>query len=213
MAPPTAVLSLISPRTALHLLLKCYNLRPAYLLRTIANITDIDVFASHFDTSICEAVAAVLQTTPSNDFKTRCYLPRKFGGLGLSRHHGMATEKSQILSRLAFLDFHHPPEHHLLSNHYNRGDIRLGRMENLEDHTGLDEDKILTLINPSAKGILSAAKTLAYQKQCDDTLSLLADFPHTHGGQEYPSGESLEPIACHLKHSPGRTGTYEVDIR
>ena len=52
-------------------------------------------------------------------------------------------------------------------------------MENLEDHTGLDEDKILTLINPSAKGILSAAKTLAYQKQCDDTLSLLADFPHT----------------------------------
>ena len=30
MAPPTAVLSLISPRTALHLLLQCYNLRPAY---------------------------------------------------------------------------------------------------------------------------------------------------------------------------------------
>ena len=95
MAPPTAVLSLISPRTALHLLLQCYNPRPAYLLRTIANITDIDVSASLFDTSICEAVAAVLQTTPS---KTRCYLPRKFGGLGLSRHHGMATEKSQILS-------------------------------------------------------------------------------------------------------------------
>ena len=30
--------------------------------------------------------------------------------------------------------------------------------------------------------------------------------------QEYPFGESLEPIACHLKHSPGCTGTYKVDF-
>ena len=30
--------------------------------------------------------------------------------------------------------------------------------------------------------------------------------------QEYPFGESLKPIACHLKHSPGCTGTYKVDF-
>lgn len=82
MAPPTAVLSLISPRTALNLLLQCYNPRSAYLLRTIAHLTDIAVSAVLFDNSIREAVAAVLQTAPSGDFKTRCYQPRKCGGLG-----------------------------------------------------------------------------------------------------------------------------------
>ena len=30
--------------------------------------------------------------------------------------------------------------------------------------------------------------------------------------EEYPSGESLEPIACHLKHSPGSTGTCKFDF-
>ena len=91
----------------------------------------------------------------------------------------MAT---QILSRLAFFDFlaiHHPSEYLLIGNHFNRTDIRLGQRENLEDYTGLDEDKILALENPTAGGILSTAKTLAYQKQSDDLLSFLADFPST----------------------------------
>lgn len=97
----------------------------------------------------------------------------------------MATEKSQILSRLAFFDFlaiHHPAEYLLIGNHFNRTDIRLGQRENLEDYTGLDEDKILALENPTERGILSTAKTLAYEKQCDDLLSFLADFPSTQHG-------------------------------
>ena len=64
MAPPTAVLSLISPLTAVHLLLQCYNLRPAYLQRTAANLTDTAVSPSFFDDSICGAVAAVPQNHP-----------------------------------------------------------------------------------------------------------------------------------------------------
>ena len=121
----------MSPRTALHLLLQCYNLRP--LLRTTADFNDVATSAHTFDDSICDAVAAVLQVTPSEHFQTRCYLPRKFGGLGLTRHHGMATEKSQLLSRLAFFDFlaiHHPAEYLLIGNHFNRTDIRLGQREN-----------------------------------------------------------------------------------
>lgn len=81
MAPPTAVLSLLSPRTALHLVLQCYNPRPAYLLRTTANINDVANSTRLFDDSICDAVASILQTTSTTDFQTRCYLPRKFGGL------------------------------------------------------------------------------------------------------------------------------------
>lgn len=173
---------LLSPRTALHLVLQCYNPRPAYLLRTTANINDVAASTRLFDESICDAVASILRTTPTSDFQTRCYLPRKFGGLGLSRHYGMSTEKSQILSRMAFYDFlalHHPSEYQLISNHFNRTDIQLGQREHLEDHTGLDEAKMLALVNPSARGILSSAKSLAYQKQSDEILAFLADSPTT----------------------------------
>ena len=180
MAPPTAVLSLLNPRTALHLLIQCYNSRPSYLLRTAPDFSAIAPYARAFDTSMSNAVAAILQTTPTEDFRTRCYLPRKFGGLGLTRHDGMATEKSQILSRLAFYDFlalHHLPEYQVISNHFNRTDIRLGRQEVLEDHTGLNEETMLSLISPSAPAILTKAKNLAYKKQSEDLHSLLADNP------------------------------------
>ena len=92
----------------------------------------------------------------------------------------MATEKSQILSRLAFFNFlahHHPPEYQTISNHFNRTDIHLGRQEALEDHTGLTEETMLSLISPSAPAILTAAKNLAYKKQSEDLHSLLADNP------------------------------------
>jgi hypothetical protein len=39
MASPTAVLSLLSPRTALHLIIQCYNPQPAYLLRTTSDFS------------------------------------------------------------------------------------------------------------------------------------------------------------------------------
>ena len=45
MAPPTAVLSLLNPRTALHLLIQCYNSSPSYLLRTAPNYSAIALCA------------------------------------------------------------------------------------------------------------------------------------------------------------------------
>jgi hypothetical protein len=105
MASPTAFLSLLSPRTALHRLIQCYNQRPAYLLRTTSDYSTISDLAKTFDNSMSAAVAAVLQLDPSDELTTRLYLPRNFGGLGLSKHDGMATEKNQILFRMAFLDF------------------------------------------------------------------------------------------------------------
>jgi hypothetical protein len=109
-----------------------------------------------------EAVAAVLQLDPSDEFTTRLYLPRKFGGLGLSKHDGMATEKNQILSRMAFLDFlaiYYPPEYQFTNNLFNRNDIRLGTQEALQDHTGLTDAIMLSLVNPTARSTLATAKT------------------------------------------------------
>ena len=180
MAPPTAVLSLLSRRTAPHLLMQCYNSKPSYLLRTAPDFSAIAPYARSFDTAMSDAVASVLQTTPTDDFRTRCYLPRKFGGLGLTRHDGMATEKSQILSRLAFFDFlalHHPPEYQTISNHFSRTDIHLGYQEALADHTGLTEEIMLSLTTPTSRNTLTAAKTLAYKQQSEDLHSLLVDNP------------------------------------
>jgi Reverse transcriptase (RNA-dependent DNA polymerase) len=182
MAPPTAVLSLLSPRTALHLIIQCYNPQPAYLLRTTSDFSAVAPFAQLFDKSITNAIAAVLQVTPSDDFETRCSLPRNLGGIGLSRHNGMATEKNQILSRLAFFDFlalHFPPEYQVINNHFSRSEIRLGQQESLEDNTGLTEEIMLSLVTPTARGILTTAKTLAYKKQSEILVARLADFPES----------------------------------
>ena len=94
----------------------------------------------------------------------------------------MATEKNQILSRLAFYDFlalHFPFEYQLISNHFNRTDIRLGQQEALEDDTGLTEETMLSLVIPSARGILTTVKTLAYKKQSENLLARLADSSAT----------------------------------
>ena len=126
MAPPTAVLSLLSLRTALHLITQCYDPQPAYLLRTTSDFSAVAPFAQLFDKSITNAVAAFLQVTPSDDFETRCGLPRNLGGIGLSRYNRMATEKNQILSRLPFIDslaFLFTPEYQVISNHFSRSEI------------------------------------------------------------------------------------------
>ena len=215
MTPPTAVLSLLTPRTALHLLMKCYNSRPSYLLRTTSDFSAIAPYARDFDTSMSDAVASILQTAATDDFRTRCYLPRKFGGLGLTRHDGMATEKSQILSRLAFFDFlalHHPHEYQITSNHFSRSDIHLGRQEALEDHTGLNEETMLSLIFPSATAILTTAKNLAYKKQSTDLHSLLADFPcsQQHAAWMLSSTDSSTSF-IHSSIALGAEGYFSAD--
>jgi hypothetical protein len=108
MAPPTAVLSLLSPRTALHLLIRCYNQLPAYLLRTTSDLSTISDLAKTFDNSMSEAVAAVLQLDPSDEFTTRLYLPRKFCVLGFSRHDGSTRFCPSWLSWTSLLPTTHP---------------------------------------------------------------------------------------------------------
>lgn len=130
MAPSTAVPSLFTPQTALHLLKQLQTIiPPPHVARRLRHRC---LCTYSLDTSMSDTVASILQTTFTDDFRTRCYLPRKFGGLGLTRHtmDGIATEKSQILSHLAFHDFlalHHPPEYQIISNHFNRSGIHLGR--------------------------------------------------------------------------------------
>jgi hypothetical protein len=108
MAPPTAVLSLLSPRTALHLLIRCYNQLPAYLLRTTSDLSTISDLAKTFDNSMSEAVAAVLQLDPSDEFTTRLYLPRKFCVLGFSRHDGSTRFCPSWLFWTSLLPTTHP---------------------------------------------------------------------------------------------------------
>jgi hypothetical protein len=58
-----------------------------------------------------EADAAIFQIEPTEDFAKRVFSKRSNGGLGLTRHLGMATEKNQLLSRAAYLSFlseYHP---------------------------------------------------------------------------------------------------------
>ena len=163
MAPPQAALSLLSPRTALHLLLQCYNPRPAYLMRTTSHFSAITSYAADFDRKICDAVAAVLRVTHSPEFQDRCNLPRKLGGLGLIKHNGMTSEKNQLLSRLAFKDFlalYYPSEYQSLITLHPWADIHLGQQEHLEDHTDLNEVTMLSLANPTARVTLTKGMNL-----------------------------------------------------
>jgi hypothetical protein len=90
----------------------------------------------------------------------------------------MSSEKNQLLSRLAFKDFlalHYPLEYQSLLTHLPWADIRLGHQENLEEHTGIDQVTMLSLANPSARGTLSTAMSLAYTQKSKQILSHLAD--------------------------------------
>ena len=75
MVPPIAVLSLLNPRTVLHLLIQCYNSRPSYLLCTASDFSANAPYARAPDTSMSNAptssdaslepsLESVLPTTP-----------------------------------------------------------------------------------------------------------------------------------------------------
>ena len=61
----------------------------------------------------------------------------------------------------------------------HRTDIRLGQQEALEDDTGLTDETMLSLVIPTARGILTTAKTLACKKQSENLLARLADSSAT----------------------------------
>jgi Reverse transcriptase (RNA-dependent DNA polymerase) len=160
MHPPTAAIQLLRPRTAILLLSSCFDSRPSFLLRTASNPIHVHRAAAIFDTKMCETVGAVFQLEVTEELKKRIFLKRRLGGLGFTRHHGMASEKNQLMSRVAFLSFlsdYYPTVVQATQTQYDLSAVHLGAIEDLTAHTGLTEIIMSTLTLKNCAGILAAA--------------------------------------------------------
>ena len=160
MHPPKDALTLLTFRAALLLLLKCFDPRPGFLMRTAADYTLPRPAAAAFDTAITDCILSVLTLPPSEKLKSQIFFPRRLGGLGFMRHDGIASEKSQLISRLSFqnflattypIDFQYTQQH--LLPYWNP--IRLGDSEDLTDHTGITPYIIASMTHICAKSTLS----------------------------------------------------------
>jgi hypothetical protein len=160
MHPPTQAFQLLRPRTALLLLSSCFDSRPSFLLRTASNPALVHRAASIFDTKMVQTLAAIFQMDPTEAFAEIAFAKRKKGGFGFTRHHGMATEKNQLMSRITYMSFlsdYHPTAVQATQTQYDLSAVRLGALEELTDHTGLTEVIMSTLTLENCGGILSAA--------------------------------------------------------
>ena len=93
MSPPHLALPLLTPRTSIHLLLKCFSVRPSFLMRTATDLSTLRPAAAAFDTAICNCLAAILHLEPSENLKSRAFLPRRHGGLGFTRQNSIGLWK------------------------------------------------------------------------------------------------------------------------
>jgi Reverse transcriptase (RNA-dependent DNA polymerase) len=184
MMPPAAALNLLRPRTALQLLTACYDPRPAFLFRTAPDPGVTDRAAKDFDESMASAVARIFQVEVTTELKTRLYLPPHMGGLGLTRHDGMASEKNQILSRTTYMDFlsqYYPAERKTAQDHYDLSAIRLGAKEGLTEATGITELAMSTLTVKNCALVLSKGMKTAQKKICSNLhKKLLEDERKSH---------------------------------
>jgi hypothetical protein len=99
---------------------------------------------------MCETVGAVIQLEVTEELKKRIFLKRRLGGLGFTRHHGMASEKNQLMSRVAFLSFlseYYPTVVQAIKTQYVLSAVHLGAMEDLTAHTGLTELRTMNTTN------------------------------------------------------------------
>ena len=172
MAPPTRALSLLTPRSSLLLLHKCFTGRPSFLMRTTSDYAALRPAAALFDIEICNCVAAILELEISTNLKSRIFLPRRNGGLGLNRLDGMRSEKNQMASRFAFQDFIstvYPLDYLYTQQHHNLywNPIRFGESEDLAEHTDLTEDMIASMSHANCKAMLSTAFKTASTKQAE----------------------------------------------
>lgn len=180
MAPPPEALKALRPRSAYQLLSKCYNARPTYLLRTAQDIEGVTEAAHDFDTAIVGAIAATLRLQRTAELTTRIYLSKKCGGLGFTRHCGMATEKNQICSRLlhvAHVTRHHPDDAALTLLQYNLRAIRMGTLENIEEHTELGPADYEGMDEDTGKKTLRNGKAAAETRIADDLHLALRESP------------------------------------
>lgn len=171
MTPPIAALAMLNPRSAMLLLLKCLNKQPSFLLRCTAGWEEIRDLVRVFDSATAEAVAAVLQFPLNGAREGRMFLPKKHGGLSLTRHSGMATEKGRVISGLAAIEFfslYHPERIPDLQQSIQQAEVRLGRYEGVEAFTGLTEEMYLLLEFNSAARVLGEG-----QKKGEQRLALI----------------------------------------
>lgn len=178
MAPPISALRLLRPRSGFQLVSKCFSGRPAYLLRAISSFSEVAKYAEDFDKSICSAIMMLFQSSLTDTIRTRIYLPRQQGGLGLLRHHGMITEKNQIISRLLFLEFlhsYHPNDIAFTQDIYNMRAIHMGDCEDIRDLTEITEEDMASMTHQTAGAVLKAGKEKAAQAVARSLLSELAD--------------------------------------
>ena len=164
MLPTPQALLLMGPRIATSLLLQCYNLRPLFLMASATDPDDVVTYARTHDGLTTSAIASILRTPTTYALEQRCFLPPHLGGIGLIRHAGMSTEKSQITQRLAYTEFiakYYPTEFDNITEQNQPVNIQLGKYENLEDTTGLTPAAMEGLTLRSCHGILGTAKRTA----------------------------------------------------
>ena len=158
MEPPLEALHLLRPRTAIQLLLKCVNPQSAFLLKTALDPGVTTHAASKFGAKMITAVADVFQLEASPELADRLYLPLRMGGFGLTRHHGMASEKNQIHSRIlytAFIATYFPSELEATQQHYDKSVVRLGDIEGVTDATEITAVMMDALTGKSCSSVLA----------------------------------------------------------
>jgi hypothetical protein len=184
MAPPLQALRLLRPRSGFQLVSKCFSGRPAYLLRAISNFSAMATYAKDFDDAICASVMLILQLNITEVLRTRIFLPRQQGGIGLLRHHGMSTEKNQLISRLLLVNFlttYHPTETAFTQEHYNLNAIHMGDCEGIRELTEVSEEDMASMTHQTAGATLKAGKAKAASKVSE---SLLAELSSSEGTRQ-----------------------------
>ena len=167
LTPPIAALAMLNPRSAMLLMLRCLNKQPSFLLRCTSGWEEIRDLVRVFDTVTAAAVAAILQFPLNGAREGRMFLPKKHGGLSLTRHSGMATEKGRVVSGLAAIEFfslYHPERIPALQQSLQQAEVRLGRYEGVEEHTGLTEEMYSLLEFATAARILGDAQRKGEQQ-------------------------------------------------
>jgi hypothetical protein len=238
MAPPPGALATLKPRSAIQLLSKCYNPRPTYILRAVLDMAETAEAARQFDDRITEALAAALRLPVTDDLKTRIFLPQKHGGLGYTRHFGMATEKNQICSRLIHTNFvqtHHPQDAALTKIQYDMRAIRLGASEDVVEHTEIAQEDHEGMDHVTCKAILKHGKDMVEIVRHDQLHHRLRESPdnasqaawllsNTNGGMAFMDsrvgiamaryfGEEEFVCAARMKLGVGPTNDHPDMIR
>ena len=171
MEPPLEALKLLRPRTAVQLLMHCIKPRPAFLFRTAPDPGVTHRAAKSFDKGMVQAIADVFRLEPTEELASRVYLPLRMGGFGFTRHHGMASEKNQIHSRIVYLAFitsYYPNELETTQNKFDLSMVRLGEIEDVMNTTEITQVMLDTMTTKNCNPILAEGMRKVQKKVFKD---------------------------------------------